>query len=128
MRVAAVAVSARPTDIQQPCARPPAIRADRCYEFGKTLARLLKDDPRRDLDITRQIGLAPQQESIFEALTASVQVGRIYDGVVTSVKDFGAFVDLDGADGLIPVSEMSWKPRRKMIVRKVSGAGGAGGT
>src|SRR4029077_14228218 len=43
-----------------------------------------------------------------EALTASVQVGRIYDGVVTSVKDFGAFVEiLPGRDGLCHISELS---------------------
>ena len=43
-----------------------------------------------------------------EALTASVQVGRIYDGVVTSVKDFGAFVEiLPGRDGLCHISELA---------------------
>ncbi len=43
-----------------------------------------------------------------EALTASVQVGRIYDGRVTSVKDFGAFVEiLPGKDGLCHISELS---------------------
>jgi polyribonucleotide nucleotidyltransferase len=41
-------------------------------------------------------------------LTASVQVGRIYDGKVSSVKDFGAFVEiLPGRDGLCHISEMS---------------------
>ncbi len=43
-----------------------------------------------------------------EALTASVQVGQIYDGRVTSVKDFGAFVEiLPGKDGLCHISELS---------------------
>jgi polyribonucleotide nucleotidyltransferase len=43
-----------------------------------------------------------------EALTASVQVGRIYQGRVTSVKDFGAFVEiLPGKDGLCHISELS---------------------
>jgi polyribonucleotide nucleotidyltransferase len=43
-----------------------------------------------------------------EALTASVQVGRIYDGVVTSVKDFGAFIEiLPGRDGLCHISELA---------------------
>ncbi|MEX0867671.1 MAG: S1 RNA-binding domain-containing protein, partial [Pirellulales bacterium] len=43
-----------------------------------------------------------------EALTASVQVGRIYHGRVTSVKDFGAFVEiLPGRDGLCHISELS---------------------
>jgi polyribonucleotide nucleotidyltransferase len=43
-----------------------------------------------------------------EALTASVQVGRIYHGRVTSVKDFGAFVEIiPGKDGLCHISELS---------------------
>ncbi len=43
-----------------------------------------------------------------EALTASIQVGRIYEGRVTSIKDFGAFVELvPGKDGLCHISELS---------------------
>jgi polyribonucleotide nucleotidyltransferase len=43
-----------------------------------------------------------------EALTASVQIGRIYHGRVTSVKDFGAFVEiLPGKDGLCHISELA---------------------
>jgi polyribonucleotide nucleotidyltransferase len=43
-----------------------------------------------------------------EQLTESVQVGKIYDGRVTSVKDFGAFVEiLPGKDGLCHISELS---------------------
>ena len=44
----------------------------------------------------------------IEALTASIQVGRIYEGRVTSIKDFGAFVELvPGKDGLCHISELS---------------------
>ncbi len=47
-------------------------------------------------------------QSRVEACTASVQVGRIYQGTVTSVKDFGAFVEiLPGKDGLCHISELS---------------------
>ncbi|MGC4004592.1 MAG: polyribonucleotide nucleotidyltransferase [Pirellulales bacterium] len=43
-----------------------------------------------------------------EALTASVQVGKIYEGRVTSVKDFGAFIEiLPGRDGLCHISELA---------------------
>lgn len=43
-----------------------------------------------------------------EAMTASVQVGRIYEGTVTSVKDFGAFIEiLPGKDGLCHISELA---------------------
>jgi polyribonucleotide nucleotidyltransferase len=54
-------------------------------------------------EATARAGLAR-----VEALTASVQVGRIYDGVVTSVKDFGAFIEiLPGRDGLCHISELA---------------------
>ncbi|MEL6894759.1 MAG: S1 RNA-binding domain-containing protein, partial [Planctomycetota bacterium] len=43
-----------------------------------------------------------------EACTATVQIGKIYDGIVSSIKDFGAFVEiLPGRDGLVHISEMS---------------------
>jgi len=43
-----------------------------------------------------------------EALTQSVQIGKIYEGRVTSVKDFGAFVEIiPGKDGLCHISELA---------------------
>ena len=43
-----------------------------------------------------------------EACTATVQIGKIYHGRVTSIKDFGAFVEiLPGRDGLVHISELS---------------------
>ncbi len=45
---------------------------------------------------------------LVEAMTASVQVGRIYNGRVTSIKDFGCFVEiLPGKDGLCHISELA---------------------
>ncbi len=50
--------------------------------------------------------LAAQEK--VEAVTASVQIGKVYTGKVTSVKDFGAFVEiLPGRDGLCHISELS---------------------
>jgi polyribonucleotide nucleotidyltransferase len=44
----------------------------------------------------------------IEAMTGRVEVGKVYDGVVTSIKDFGAFVEiLPGRDGLCHISELS---------------------
>ncbi len=43
-----------------------------------------------------------------EACTATVQIGKIYDGTVTSIRDFGAFIEiLPGRDGLCHISELS---------------------
>jgi polyribonucleotide nucleotidyltransferase len=44
----------------------------------------------------------------IEALTQTVQIGKIYDGRVASIRDFGAFVEiLPGKDGLVHISELS---------------------
>jgi len=45
-----------------------------------------------------------QKEQLLEAL----KEGDVYDGLISSIADFGAFVDLGGADGLIHLSELSW--------------------
>jgi len=51
---------------------------------------------------------ANQALAQVEALTATVQIGKIYTGKVTSIKDFGAFVEiLPGRDGLCHISELS---------------------
>ena len=47
---------------------------------------------------------AEQAKKLFE----TIGVGDIVDGVVKNVTDFGAFIDLGGADGLLHISEMSW--------------------
>ena len=52
--------------------------------------------------------MAEKARNMVEAAAAEVKVGRIYDGRVTSVKDFGAFVEiLPGQDGLCHISELS---------------------
>ncbi len=50
---------------------------------------------------------AKQAMSRVEACTATAQIGKIYDGTVTSIRDFGAFVEiLPGRDGLCHISEL----------------------
>lgn len=44
-----------------------------------------------------------------EELLAQLEEGQVVHGVVTNVTDFGAFVDLGGVDGLIHISELSWR-------------------
>lgn len=47
---------------------------------------------------------AEQQKALFE----KIHIGDIVEGTVKNVTDFGAFIDLGGADGLLHISEMSW--------------------
>jgi small subunit ribosomal protein S1 len=49
--------------------------------------------------------MAEQRKELFENL----QVGSVVEGEVVRLTDFGAFVDLGGVDGLLPLSQMSWR-------------------
>jgi len=57
---------------------------------------------------SQRIILAEQRVQNESTFWSSVEVGRKYDGVVKSLMDFGAFVDIGGVDGLVHVSELSW--------------------
>ena len=52
--------------------------------------------------------LTAQKAQMKEALFARIHPGDTAEGVVKNVTDFGAFIDLGGADGLLHISEMSW--------------------
>mgnify|MGYP000546024585 CR=1 FL=1 len=62
---------------------------------------------RRYIGDRRQLVAAQKAEQQKE-LFARIHEGDIVEGVVKNVTDFGAFVDLGGADGLLHISEMSW--------------------
>ncbi len=63
---------------------------------------------RRNLVISRRALLEKEREELREQLMAELQVGQIRDGVVRRIIDVGAFIDLGGADGFVPISAMSW--------------------
>ena len=52
--------------------------------------------------------LVAEKKAKQEALFAKIEVGMTVEGTVKNVTDFGAFIDLGGADGLLHISEMSW--------------------
>jgi len=52
--------------------------------------------------------LAAQHAEAARKLFETIQVGDVVEGTVKNITDFGAFVDLGGADGLLHISEMSW--------------------
>lgn len=66
-------------------------------------------NPRRGRIIgnRKQLVLVEKAE-LQRALFERIHVGDVVDGVIKNVTDFGAFVDLGGADGLLHISEMSW--------------------
>ena len=68
-------------------------------EFNPKRRRIIGD--RKQLLVAKK---AQMKEELF----ARIQPGDVVEGVVKNVTDFGAFVDLGGADGLLHISEMSW--------------------
>ena len=52
--------------------------------------------------------LVAEKEKLAEELFARIHVGDVVEGTVKNLTDFGAFIDLGGADGLLHISEMSW--------------------
>lgn len=62
----------------------------------------------RNLVLSRRALLEREREELRKQTWEELAEGQIRTGVVRSVKDFGAFVDLGGVDGLVPVREMSW--------------------
>jgi small subunit ribosomal protein S1 len=63
----------------------------------------------RNLVVSRRALLERERQEKQEQLWAEVKEGQIRKGTVRSVKPFGAFVDIGGLDGLVPVGEMAWK-------------------
>ncbi len=86
---------------------------------GESLDGLLKQEVSfRVIETTRQrkraVGsirsvLEDERKAKSEAFWASAEVGKKYTGVVKSLTSYGAFVDIGGIDGMVHISELSWK-------------------
>ncbi len=67
------------------------------------------DRERRRLILSERAALQETRESLKDRLLEEIHEGDVRQGRVTSVADFGAFVNIDGADGLVHLSEISWE-------------------
>ena len=67
------------------------------------------DRERRRLILSERAALQETRESLKERLLEELKEGDIRTGRVTSLANFGAFVNIDGADGLVHLSELSWE-------------------
>jgi small subunit ribosomal protein S1 len=66
------------------------------------------DRARHRLILSERLALQETRETIKDRLLDELQEGVVKTGRVTSLADFGAFVNIDGADGLVHLSEISW--------------------
>ncbi len=55
-----------------------------------------------------------ERAELREKLQETLEEGQTIEGVVSSIRDFGAFVDIGGVDGLIPISEIGWSRVEKV--------------
>ena len=67
------------------------------------------DKNRNNVVLSRRAWLEQTQSEVRQSFLHQLQKGQIRKGVVSSIVNFGAFVDLGGVDGLVHVSELSWK-------------------
>jgi small subunit ribosomal protein S1 len=67
------------------------------------------DRERRRLILSERLALQETRETLKDRLLDELEEGAIRTGRVTSLADFGAFVNIDGADGLVHLSEITWE-------------------
>jgi small subunit ribosomal protein S1 len=63
---------------------------------------------RNNVVLSRRAVLEEERKEVREQILGRLQPSQIVDGKISNIVDFGAFVDLDGIDGLIHISELSW--------------------
>jgi len=75
------------------------------YEF-----RVLKINRRRsNVIVSRRVLLEEERESLRKGLMETLEEGQVVTGKVKNITEYGVFVDLGGLDGLLHITDMSWK-------------------
>jgi small subunit ribosomal protein S1 len=63
---------------------------------------------RNNVVLSRRAVLEEERKEVRQQIIDELNVGDVVEGTISNIVDFGAFVDLDGIDGLIHISELSW--------------------
>jgi small subunit ribosomal protein S1 len=63
---------------------------------------------RNNVVLSRRAVLEEERKEVRQQILDRLQPGMVVEGAISNIVDFGAFVDLDGIDGLIHISELSW--------------------
>ena len=79
------------------------------YVGKKLTVQITEVNPaKRNLVVSRRVILIEERKELAVNFWQQVEVGQQYTGTVKTIKDYGAFVDLGGADGFLHIGEMSW--------------------
>lgn len=78
--------------------------------LGKQLTFLITrfEENGRNIVVSARAILEREREEKREKLQETLAEGQTLTGEITSIRDFGAFVDIGGVDGLVPISEIGW--------------------
>ncbi len=92
------------------------IRRDENKEayVGASMVFFIIECDRRDVVLSRKEIVEKERQEKIAALKETLQEGHKVRGVVTSIQKFGAFVDIGGVEGLLPVSELAWGRTEKV--------------
>jgi small subunit ribosomal protein S1 len=96
-------------------ARRSAVQGDTPDRWAKMIGETISvriievDRARRRLILSERAANPESRQSIKERVIDELEEGGVYTGRVTSIADFGAFVNINGADGLVHLSELSWE-------------------
>ena len=76
----------------------------------KIEVKVLEADPKKNkLILSQRQAVAEQRDQVVDNVLSSLEEDQIVSGKVVRITDFGAFVDINGIDGLLPISEISWQ-------------------
>jgi len=66
------------------------------------------DRNRNNVVLSRKVIIEDERKEQRKEILNNMEVGQVKKGIITSIADFGAFVDVNGVDGLVHISELSW--------------------
>ncbi|MDD3437088.1 MAG: S1 RNA-binding domain-containing protein [Candidatus Gastranaerophilales bacterium] len=76
----------------------------------KIEVKVLEADPKKNkLILSQRQAVAEQRDQVVDNVLAALAEDMVVSGEVVRIADFGAFVDINGVDGLLPISEISWQ-------------------
>ena len=79
------------------------------YIGEKCICKIIEvDRNRNNVVLSRKMIIEDERREQRKEILSNMEIGQVKKGIVTSIADFGAFVDVNGVDGLVHISELSW--------------------